>query len=266
MEAVAGAELIVFVGGISPRLEGEALQVNVEGFNGGDKTDLNLPAVQTALLKELKKTGKPIVLVLMNGSALSINWENENIDAIVEGWYGGEAAGQAIAELLFGDYNPAGRLPVTFYKSINDIPAFDNYSMKGKTYRYCEKPVLYPFGFGLSYTRFTYGKMVISNQRLDKPITVNATITNSGDRDGDEVVQLYIHQEGYAIKELKGYRRIYLRKGETKDVVFTLKPEDILHYDPAKDKLDIIPGRVDLMIGASSQDIKLKYFLNLKNN
>lgn len=266
VKAARDADVVIFAGGISPRLEGEALQVSVDGFNGGDKTDLDLPAVQRALLKELKRTGKPVVLVLMNGSALSISRENENIDGIIEGWYGGEAAGQAIAEVLFGDYNPAGRLPISFYKTINDIPAFDDYTMKGKTYRYCSKPVLYPFGYGLSYTKFSYSNLKLSSAVLNDKIEVTATVKNSGDMDGDEVVQLYIHQQGQdAIKELKGYQRVHLKKGESKQLVFLLKPEDILHYSTQKDDLAVLPGRVEVMIGASSQDIRLRSAFFLKN-
>lgn len=270
IEAATKADVIVFVGGISPRLEGEELQVNVDGFKGGDKTNLDLPAVQTALLKELKETGKPLVLVLMNGSALSINWEDKNIDGIVEAWYGGEGAGEAVAGVLFGDYNPAGRLPVTFYKSINDIPAFDDYDMKGKTYRYCEKPVLYPFGYGLSYTKFSYGGLQLSSPVLDKKngkIGVTLSVKNTGNRDGDEVVQLYIHQQGQqAIKELKGYQRVHLKKGETKQVRFILTPKDLLHYSGSKDGLDVIPGKVEVMIGASSKDIRLQSKFEIINN
>ena len=267
METAALADVIVFVGGISPRLEGEALQVSVDGFSGGDKTNLELPAVQTALLKELKKTGKPLILVLMNGSALSINWENEHIDAIIEAWYGGEAAGLAVANVLFGDYNPSGRLPVTFYKSINDIPAFEDYAMKGKTYRYCEKPVLYPFGFGLSYTTFKYSNLKVSSPVLNESIKISATVKNTGNKDGGEVVQLYIHQQGQqAIKELKGYRRVHLKKGESKQITFILKPDDLLHYSPAKDGLAVLPGKVKVMIGASSAHIKLESSFLIKNN
>ena len=248
-------------------MEGEALQVSIDGFNGGDKTNLDLPAVQTALLKELKKTGKPIILVLMNGSALSINWENENIDGIIEAWYGGEAAGQALANMLFGDYNPSGRLPVTFYKSINDIPAFDDYAMKGKTYRYCEKPVLYPFGFGLSYTKFDYSNLGLSSTVLNEEIEMTVTVKNTGNMDGDEVVQLYIHQQGQqAIKELKGYQRMHLKKGESKQVAFILKPDDLLHYSAAKNGLTLLPGNVEVMIGASSQDIRMQSSFLIKNN
>ncbi|MEJ5995957.1 glycoside hydrolase family 3 C-terminal domain-containing protein [Pedobacter sp. Du54] len=255
------AEVIVFVGGISPRLEGEDLKIKVPGFLGGDKTDLNLPQVQTDLLKELKKLGKPIVLVLLNGSALSINWENENLDAIVEGWYGGERGGQAIGDVLSGIYNPAGRLPITFYKSIADIPAFDNYSMEGKTYRYVTKSVLYPFGFGLSYTHFTYGNLKLSSSILTikSPLRINLTVSNTGVYDGDEVVQLYIKQEGdhYPLKELKGFKRIHLKKGETKAVNFELNYTDIQHYVDAKDDLGTITGKVKLLIGPSSAKAEL---------
>ena len=266
LETAAAADAIVFVGGISPRLEGEQLGVNIDGFNGGDKTNLELPAVQTALLKELKKTGKPIILVLMNGSALSINWENENLDGIIEAWYGGEAAGKAIADVLFGDYDPSGRLPVTFYKSIDDVPAFDNYSMKGRTYRYCEKQVLYPFGYGLSFTKFKYSGLKLSSPVLYDPIKITVAITNTGRADGDEVVQLYIHQEGQrAIKELKGYKRVHLKKGESKQVNFIIKRDDLLHYSEGKDVLAVLPGKVELMIGASSQDIRLRSSFLIKD-
>lgn len=267
LETASNADAIIFVGGISPRLEGEALQVKIDGFDGGDKTNLDLPEVQTSLLKELKKTGKPVVLVLMNGSALSINWENENIDGIIEAWYGGEAAGQAVANVLFGDYNPSARLPVTFYKSVNDIPAFDDYAMKGKTYRYCEKPVLYPFGYGLSYTKFNYSNLKLSSTVLNKIIELNFTVKNTGNTDGDEVVQLYIHQQGQqAIKELKGYQRVHLKKGESRRITFSLKPDDLLHYSTAEDGLDVLPGKVEVMIGASSQDIRLNSSFVIKNN
>ena len=243
------------------------MQVKIDGFDGGDKTNLDLPAVQTALLKELKKTGKPIVLVLMNGSALSINWENENIDGIIEAWYGGEAAGQAVANILFGNYNPSGRLPLTFYKSINDIPAFDDYAMKGKTYRYCEKPVLYPFGFGLSYTKFNYSNLKLSSTVLKEKIEITATVKNTGNMDGDEVVQLYIHQQGQqAIKELKGYRRVHLKKGESKLVTFVLRADDLLHYSAAKEGLAVLPGKVEVQVGTSSQDIRKQSSFLIKNN
>ena len=268
LSTAAKAEVIIFVGGISPRLEGEDLKVKVPGFLGGDKTDLNLPTVQTALLKELKKLGKPIVLVLLNGSALAINWEQENLDSIVETWYGGERGGEALADVLTGKYNPAGRLPVTFYKSINDIPAFDDYSMEGKTYRYVNKPVLYPFGYGLSYTHFDYSNLKLSAQKLDKKSTlkVSLTLKNTGTYDGDEVVQLYIKQEGVGmpIKELKGFKRVHVKKGEKREVSFELKASDIQHYSAKIDDLATVPGKVQLMIGPSSAKAILLSSFDLK--
>ncbi|WP_316766020.1 glycoside hydrolase family 3 C-terminal domain-containing protein [Pedobacter frigiditerrae] len=261
LAVAAKAEVIVFVGGISPRLEGEDLKVKVPGFLGGDKTDLNLPNVQLLLLKELKKLGKPIVLVLLNGSALSINWEQENLNAIVETWYGGEKGGAALADVLIGKYNPAGRLPVTFYKSITDIPAFDNYSMEGKTYRYVTKPVLYPFGYGLSYTNFNYSGLKLSSTQLKNktPLLINLTLKNTGLYDGDEVVQLYIKQAGadMPIKELKGFKRVHLKKGTQQQLTFELKASDIQHYDAKLDDLKTKIGKVQVMIGPSSADAKL---------
>lgn len=265
MDIAQSADAIVFVGGISPRLEGEELRVNIDGFKGGDKTNLDLPKVQTALLKELKKLGKPLILVLMNGSALSINWENDNIEGIIEGWYGGEAAGQAIADVLFGDYNPAGRLPITFYKSIDDIPAFEDYSMKGKTYRYCKKEVLYPFGFGLNYSKFEYSNLKLSGTELKDKIEIVVTIKNTGNVDADEVVQLYIHQQGQSsIKELKGYKRVHIKLGKSMRVEFELRKEDLLRYNKFKESMDLLPGKVNVMVGTSSQDIRLKAEFEVK--
>ncbi|MES2448870.1 MAG: glycoside hydrolase family 3 C-terminal domain-containing protein [Bacteroidota bacterium] len=264
----AKAEVIVFVGGISPRLEGEELKVKVPGFLGGDKTDLNLPVIQTDLLKELKKLGKPIVLVLLNGSALSINWEQENMNAIVETWYGGEKGGAALADVLIGNYNPAGRLPVTFYKSIDDLPIFEDYSMTGKTYRYVTKPVLYPFGYGLSYTSFKYSNLKLSSNQLDqqKPLNISFTVKNTGNFDGDEVVQLYISQAGQnmPVKELKGFKRINIKKGALQEVSFEMKASDIQHYNEQLDDLSIVPGKIKLMIGSSSADVRLAGVFDLK--
>lgn len=268
LKIAAKAEVIVFVGGISPRLEGEDLKVKVPGFLGGDKTDLNLPEVQTNLLKELKKLGKPMVLVLLNGSALAINWEEENLDAIVETWYGGEKGGEALADVLMGKYNPAGRLPITFYKTIDDIPAFDDYSMKGKTYRYVIKPVLYPFGYGLSYTTFVYSRLKLSTQFLNSKSTlkIDLTLKNTGNYDGDEVVQLYIKHDGIdmPIKELKGFKRVHLKKGTEQMLSFNLKASDIQHYDSKLDDLGIIPGKIQLFVGSSSADAKLVGNFELK--
>ena len=167
-DSIKDADVIIYVGGISPRLEGEEMKVSNPGFSGGDRTTIALPTVQTDFMKALKATGKPVVFVMMTGSALSIPWEAENIPGIINAWYGGQAAGTAVADVLFGDYSPAGRLPVTFYKSDSDLPPFEDYSMQNRTYRYFKGVPLFPFGFGLSYTKFNYSnlQMYQKNQLL----------------------------------------------------------------------------------------------------
>src|ERR1019366_735697 len=180
LDSIKNADVIIYVGGISPRLEGEEMKVNTPGFSGGDRTTIALPTVQTDFMKALKATGKSIVFVMMTGSSISIPWEAENISGIINAWYGGQAAGTAVADVLFGDYNPAGRLPVTFYKSDSDLPPFDDYSMHNRTYRYFKGQPLYEFGYGLSYTRFRYGQLKLSGQ---KAITATATVINEGNWD-----------------------------------------------------------------------------------
>ncbi|MDQ2862845.1 MAG: glycoside hydrolase family 3 C-terminal domain-containing protein, partial [Bacteroidota bacterium] len=188
IDSLKDADVIIYVGGISPRLEGEEMKVTNPGFSGGDRTTIALPTVQDEFMKALKATGKPVVFVMMTGSAIAIPWEEENIPAIINAWYGGEAAGTAVADVLFGDYNPSGRLPVTFYKSDSDLPAFDDYSMQNRTYRYFKGTPLYPFGFGLSYTTFNFGKLKLSKTIIGKNESVNAkvTVTNSGKVKSDE--------------------------------------------------------------------------------
>jgi beta-glucosidase len=226
---VKDADVIVFAGGISPRLEGEEMRVKVEGFSGGDRTSIALPAVQTALLKGLYATGRPVVFVMMNGSALSTEWESAHIPAIIDAWYGGEAAGTAVADVLFGDYNPAGRLPVTFYKSVDQLPDFSDYGMKGRTYRYFKGEPLYPFGYGLSYTTFAYSGLRLAHTVATGAVApVSVTVQNTGSRNGDEVVQLYVrhlHVQGPApIRALEGFARVHLRPGEKQVVTFKLSP------------------------------------------
>ena len=190
---IKDADVIIYAGGISPQLEGEEMPVDSPGFNGGDRTTILLPAVQTELMKALYATGKPVVFVMMTGSAIAIPWESENIPAIINAWYGGQSAGTAIADVLFGDYNPAGRLPVTFYKSDNDLPGFSDYSMNNRTYRYFKGEALYPFGYGLSYTTFNYDQLKIpATIGKGKNITVSVKSYNTGKTDGEEVVQLYL--------------------------------------------------------------------------
>ncbi|HET6722895.1 MAG TPA: glycoside hydrolase family 3 C-terminal domain-containing protein [Chitinophagaceae bacterium] len=259
---VKNADVIICAGGISPQLEGEEMPVNAPGFNGGDRTSILLPAVQTELMKTLKSTGKPVVFVMMTGSAIAIPWENENIPAIINAWYGGQSAGTAIADVLFGDYNPAGRLPVTFYKSDNDLPGFSDYSMNNRTYRYFKGQALYPFGYGLSYTSFKYDMMKApATTSVGKNVTVSARITNTGKFDGEEVVQLYITHQGVQgkapLKALKGFQRISLKAGESKAVSFTLTPAQLSLV--SEDGTMLQPkGKVVISVGGGQPGIKNK--------
>ena len=259
---VKDADAIVFVGGITPQLEGEEMRVNQPGFNGGDRTSVLLPAVQTNLLKALKATGKPVVFVMMTGSAIAVPYEAENIPAIINSWYGGESAGTALADVLFGDYNPAGRLPVTFYKSDSDLPSFDDYSMENRTYRYFKGKPLYGFGYGLSYSTFKYDQLKIPlTVATGKKITVSTRITNAGKMDGEEVAELYITHLNQTMKApiraLKGFKRIFLKAGESKLVSFELLPQDLSTVD-SDGNLKSIPGKVLISVGGSQPDEQTK--------
>ena len=197
LNRIKDADAIIYVGGISPQLEGEEMRVIFLVLMVATELQFLLPQIQTDAMKALKSTGKPVVFVMMTGSAIAIPWENENIPAIINAWYGGQSAGTAIADVLFGDYNPAGRLPVTFYKSDNDLPGFSDYSMNNRTYRYFKGEALYPFGYGLSYTTFKYDMLKVpATVATDKNVTVSARVTNTGKMDGEEVVQLYISHPG----------------------------------------------------------------------
>lgn len=253
LEIARKADVVVMVMGLSQRLEGEEMPIKVDGFLGGDRTHLNLPATQLALMKKLKETGKPTVLVLMNGSALSINWESENIDAILSAGYPGQEGGNAVSDVLFGDYNPAGRLPVTYYKSVDQLPTFENYDMEGRTYRYFRGEPLYPFGFGLSYTTFEYSGLVLSTEiKTGEPVVVKATVKNTGLREGEEVVQLYITDEKAStprpIRQLEEFKRISLKSGESKEVEFTLDPRQLSMIN-GNEKRVIEPGWFTVSIG-----------------
>ncbi|MFH1195135.1 MAG: glycoside hydrolase family 3 C-terminal domain-containing protein [bacterium] len=261
VEAAKKADAVIMFMGLSPRLEGEEMKVEVKGFKGGDRLTLDLPEVQSRLIKKIHAVGKPIVLVLLNGSAVSINWENENIPAIVEAWYGGQAAGTAIADVIFGDCNPAGRLPVTFYKSVGQLPDFGNYDMNGRTYRYFGGEALYPFGFGLSYTQFDYKNIQLSQTEInpDESITASIEITNTGRLRGEEVVQLYIkaEQDQKTIRTLKGFQRINLNPGESKKVCFNISSEELSRWIDGEGSR-IEPGKYSVMIGSSSAKNNLK--------
>ena len=264
---VKDADVIIYAGGISPQLEGEEMPVNAPGFNGGDRTSILLPAVQTELMKTLKSTGKPVVFVMMTGSAIAIPWENENIPAIINAWYGGQSAGTAIADVLFGDYNPAGRLPVTFYKGDNDLPGFSDYSMNNRTYRYFKGEALYPFGYGLSYTSFKYDMLKVpATASAGKNVIVSVRVTNTGKLNGEEVVQLYISHQGIQrktpLKALKGFQRISLKAGESKTISFTLTPEQLSLVGEDGKMLDA-KGKVMLSVGGGQPGVKNKTTSNV---
>lgn len=256
-DRVKDADVIVFVGGISPSLEGEEMPVKVEGFSGGDRTSIALPSVQTNLLKALHATGKPVVFVMMTGSALATEWASGHLPAIVNAWYGGEAAGTAVADVLFGDYNPSGRLPVTFYRSVDQLPPFSDYSMEGRTYRYFKGKPLYPFGYGLSYTSFAYDQVrvqdTVSLDNLgDKMVKVEVDFRNTGKRDGDEVVQLYLrHPDARGrtpVWGLKGFNRVHVYAGKRAGAFFYLRARDLAQVDEAGHVV-LRPGPVDLFVG-----------------
>ena len=247
------ADAVIAVMGLSPLLEGEEMRVEVEGFEGGDRTHLRLPFVQRRLLRRIQALGKPVILVLMSGSAVAVNWEDENISAILQVWYPGQSAGSAIADILFGDANPAGRLPVTFYRSVDQLPSFDDYRMQNRTYRYFRGDVLYPFGYGLSYTSFEYSKLEIPETiRPGESVRVAVNVMNTGDRHGEEVVQVYLsHQQANGvvpIRTLIGFQRIHLKSGQRKKVIFDLDPRLFSLIDDSMQR--VIPaGRCEIAVG-----------------
>jgi beta-glucosidase len=258
IDSVKDADVIIYVGGISPQLEGEEMKVNREGFLGGDRTSIILPEIQTQLLKDLQGTGKPVVFVMMTGSAIAIPWEDEHIPAIVNAWYGGQDAGTALADVLFGDYNPAGRLPVTFYKSDSDLPSFTDYSMNNRTYRYFTGKPLYGFGFGLSYSNFKYEDLMVPAViHAGKPVTVSVKVTNTSKMDGEEVSELYLSHLGLKIKTpiraLKGFERNFIKAGQSKIVHFQLTPEE-LSLTEANGHWTELHGKLVISVGGSQPD------------
>jgi beta-glucosidase len=254
LAAARQAEVVVLVLGISAALEGEEMPVEIEGFDHGDRTSLDLPRPQQELLERIHALGKPIVLVLLNGSALAIGWAQEHIPAIVEAWYPGQAGGTAIADVLFGDYNPAGRLPVTFYRSVDDLPPFEDYAVEGHTYRYFRGEPLYPFGYGLSYTRFAYSNLRLSATRIraGEGLIVEVDVENIGERAGDEVVQLYVRDLEASvpipIRSLQGFRRVHLIPGQKETVRFTLAPSQFALVDERGERV-IEPGLFQIAVG-----------------
>jgi len=256
------ADVVLVVLGLSPVLEGEEMTVNTEGFLGGDRTDIVLPRCQEALLEAVQATGTPVVLVLLNGSALAINWADKNVPAILEAWYPGEEGGTAVADVLFGDYNPGGRLPVTFYRSVNDLPPFEDYRMQERTYRYFHGEPLYPFGHGLSYTKFSY-----SGLKLKRSIgtgdaqQVSVKVQNTGETAGDEVVQFYITDSTASvpvpIRSLAGVTRIHLKPGEKRAVSFTLSPRQMSVIDN-NGKRVIEPGDFTVSVGGQQPEFSAR--------
>ncbi|WP_204263123.1 glycoside hydrolase family 3 C-terminal domain-containing protein [Spongiivirga citrea] len=249
------ADVVVLCMGISPLLEGEEMKVKVDGFSGGDRVHTKLPKTQTDLIKKIIALGKPTVLVLLNGSALSINWENDNVPAIIEAWYPGQAGGTAIADVIFGDYNPAGRLPVTFYKDINDIPAFSDYDMKGKTYRYFKGDPLYEFGYGLSYTSFKYSNLQVQEViEAGNDVRVTVDVENVGGLDGEEVIQIYVQNPNADAynphKTLSGFDRVSFKSGEKKTLSFNIDKDQLSIVNNKGEKV-VQPGTYQLSVGGS---------------
>ena len=260
-EAVAAAKqsdaVIAFVG-LSPSLEGEEMPVHLDGFSGGDRTSIDLPGTQQDLLKALAATGKPLIVILQNGSALAVNWAQQHAAAILEAWYPGEAGGTAIAETLAGDNNPAGRLPLTFYSSLSQLPAFDDYAMEHRTYRYFTGQPLYTFGYGLSYTTFAYSRLKSPPSiHAGDPITITADLKNTGTRAGDEVAELYLTQpRGFETPQriLAGLQRVHLAPRETKHISITINPRSLSQVDEQGNHI-ILPGDYTVSLGGSQPGI-----------
>ena len=264
------SDAIVFVGGLTGDVEGEEMKVSYPGFAGGDRTDLRLPGSQRKLLEALHATGKPVVLVLTGGSALAVDWAQQRLPAILMAWYPGQRGGNAVADVLFGDANPAGRLPITFYKENERLPAFDDYAMQGRTYRYFGGAPLYPFGHGLSYTRFEYSDLKLSRGTTapNESVRISVTVRNVGKRAGDEVVQLYLHpldpKRPRAVRELRGVERLTLAPGASRTVTFDITPaSDLRHYDVNAHAYAVDRGQYEVQIGASSADIRAKQRLTV---
>jgi len=253
LAAARQADAVVMVLGLSPRLEGEEMRVQIEGFQGGDRLNLEMPRAQEDLLKAVAALNKPLVLVLMNGSALAVNWARDHVPAIMEAWYPGQAGGTAIADVLFGDYNPAGRLPVTFYKSVDQLPPFTDYNMKGRTYRFFTGEPLFPFGYGLSYTTFAYHKLSVPKQvNSGDSVRVSVEVENTGAVTGEEVVQLYLSRSAGQgpIRSLESFRRIALRPKERQTVEFTLTPRQLARVNANGARI-VEPGTFEISVGGS---------------
>lgn len=261
LEVARKADAIVMCMGLTARMEGEEMDIVIDGFNAGDRTKIDLPTTQQQLIKDIQALGKPVVLVLLNGSALAINWEQKNISAILETWYPGQAAGQAIADVLTGDYNPGAKLPVTFYKSVRDLPSFKEYNLTNQTYRYFKGVPLYPFGYGLSYTSFEYGNLKTENiHKTGEPVKVSVSVKNTGSVKGDEVVQVYLsHLNAPAkvpLRSLVQFQRISLEAGESKQIDFEIATDAFSIYNQHGEKT-IQPGQFEIAVGGGQPGVKV---------
>ncbi len=249
------ADVVLFVGGISPALEREQASVNEPGFKGGDRTSIELPQCQRDIIAALHNAGVKVVMVNCSGSAVALTPENEICNAILQAWYPGEQGGTAVAEILYGDVNPSGKLPITFYASDNQLPDYDDYAMEGRTYRYLKEAPLYPFGYGLTYTDFSYDGVTYDGE------SVKVKVSNDGKRAGTETVELYIKRpadvEGPS-KSLRGYTRVDLAAGESKEVEIPL-PRDLFEtWDAESGLMNVLPGEYEIFVGGSSDDKDLK--------
>ena len=261
IDQLKGIDKVIFVGGIAPSLEGEEMPVNIEGFKGGDRTSIELPKVQREFLKALKAAGKTVIYVNCSGSAIALEPETESCDAIVQAWDTGQEGGTAVADVLFGDYNPCGKLPVTFYKTSSQLPDYEDYSMKGRTYRYFTD-ALFPFGYGLSYTQFEVGEPSVINTSAQNPgFNIAVPVKNAGQRDGTEILQLYIRNlqdpDG-PLKSLRAFKRVDVKAGQTVTANLTFERKSFEFWDPETNTMRVKPGRYEILIGNSSLDKDLK--------
>lgn len=265
IEKIKDADVIVFAGGISPSLEGEEMPVDIPGFRKGDRTSIELPKVQQLFLKELKTLNKPIVFVLNAGSAIGLKNVVNDADALINAWYGGEEGGNAVADVLFGDYNPGGKLPITYYTSDEQLPDYNNYSMKGRTYRYFKEKPLFPFGYGLSYSDFELADIRLSKSNIHKgeSIVVSMNLKNMGIFDGDEVIQVYVKNDSDIegpIKSLRAFKRIHVQANSSKDINMTLSNDAFLSFSEFTHRMEVIPGNYTIYVGNSSSERDLNMF------
>jgi beta-glucosidase len=260
--AAKTADVVIYVGGLSPELEGEDLHVPYDGFQGGDRTQIELPSVQLDLLKALRATGKPVVFVNCSGAAVAMPWAAKEMPAIVQAWYPGQAGGTAVAEVLFGEVNPAGRLPVTLYRATGDLPPFTDYAMSNRTYRYFRGKPMFAFGHGLSYTSFKCGSVRLDREEApcDEQVRVSLEVANTGSMDGDEVVQVYFRHEKSAVRQpreaLCGFRRVFVTRGERAPVTIEVPIRQFRYWDVAKKQYVVEPGEYEIVVGTASDDIR----------